>query len=75
MTLSGVLVHARTLSADGVGQTTVTLIGCDEPDAPVAVLVVVPVHECTDPAAGLVLAAESKPGVVRPVFDRAEQRF
>lgn len=40
MALSGLLAHAGTLSADGVGLTAVTLIGRDEPDYAVVVLVV-----------------------------------
>ena len=71
----GLLVHAGTLSADGVGLTAVTLIGRDEPDSAVAVLGVVPVHECLHPGAGVVLAPEWPPWVVRTVLDRAEQRF
>jgi hypothetical protein len=41
----------------------------------VAVLVVVPVHERHHPGAGLFHGLEWPPGVVRPVFDRTEQRL
>ncbi len=44
------------------------LIGCHEPDAAVAVLVVVLIHKCRHPGAGLLDALEWPAGVVRPVF-------
>lgn len=39
-----------------------------EPDAAVPVLVVVPIHECHHPGAGLLDAAERPAWVVRPVL-------
>jgi hypothetical protein len=39
-----------------------------EPDAAVAVLIVVPIHERTYPQAGLLHALEWPSGVVRPVL-------
>ena len=44
MTLTGLLVLAGTLSADGDGLTAVTLIGRDETNVAAAVLAVVQVH-------------------------------
>jgi hypothetical protein len=60
MTLWGLHVQTGTLSADGVGLTALTPIGSIEPDTAVAVRVVVPVDECTDPAAGLDLPANGR---------------
>jgi hypothetical protein len=39
-----------------------------EPDTAVAVLIVVPAHECRHPGAGLLNALERTPRVVRPVL-------
>ena len=75
MPLTGLFVQLGSLAADRNGLTAVALIGRHEPDAAVAVLVVVPVHECTSPGAGLFHAAEWPSGVVRPVFRGAEQRL
>ena len=46
-----------------------------EPDAAVAVLIVVPGHECRHQGANLFHAAEWPPRSVRPVLQRAQQRF
>jgi hypothetical protein len=45
---------------------SMALIGRHEPDAAVAVLVVVPIHKCRHPGAGLLDALEWPAGVVRP---------
>jgi len=47
----------------------------DEFDAAVAVPVVVPIHKCRHPLAGLAFAGEWTAWVVGPVLDRAEQGF
>ena len=75
MSLAGLLVDKSAVTTEFIGLTAVALIRRHEPDGTVAVPVVVPVHECTGPAAGLFLAAEGPPGVIRPVLDRAEQRL
>ena len=68
MPLTGLFVQLGSLAADLNGFSAVALIGRHEPDAAVAVLVVVPVDECTGPGAGLFHAAEWPSGVVRPVL-------
>ena len=73
--LASLLVDTGAVTTEFNGLTAVALIRRHEPDGTVAVPVVVPVHECTGPAAGLLLAAEGTPGVVRSVFDRGEQRL
>jgi len=50
-------------------------MGRDEFDAAVAVPVVVPIHKCRHPLAGLFFAREWPVLIVGPVFDRAEQGF
>ena len=75
MPLTGLFVQLGSLAADRNGLAAMALIGIHEPDAAVAVLVVVPVHECTGPGAGFFHAVEWPPGVVRPVFHGAEQRL
>jgi len=50
-------------------------MGRDELDAAVAVSVVVPVHKCRHPLAGLVFAREWPALVVGPVLERSEQGF
>lgn len=73
--MAGQLIHAGTVAADLNGLSAVTLSGRHEPDAAVAALVVVPVHESRHPQAGFFLAAKGPPGVVGSVLDRAEQRL
>jgi len=75
MPLTSQVIDLRSLATNFNGLAAVALIGCDEPDAAVAVLVVVPVHERHHPGAGLFHGLEWPPGVVRPVFDRTEQRL
>jgi hypothetical protein len=65
-------IHAGALTADHNGLTAVRPIGRHGPDGAVAVPTVVPVRKCTDPAAGLVRAAEGPPRVVQPIVGRAE---
>ena len=52
MALTGLFVQLGSLAADRNGLTAVALIGRHEPDAAVAVLVVVPVHERQLPGSG-----------------------
>jgi hypothetical protein len=68
MKLTGQLVDAGTVSADLNGFAAVALRWRHEPDAAVAMLVVVPIHERAYPQAGLCHALEWPPGVVRPVL-------
>ena len=68
MPLASLLVDAGRLLADGISLASMALIGCHEPDAAVAVLVVVPIHKCRHPSAGQLDALEWPPGVVRPVL-------
>ena len=68
MTLTGQLVDAGTVAADLNGFAAVALRWRHEPDAAVAVLIVVPAHKCCHPAASLCHALEWPPGVVRPVL-------
>lgn len=75
MTEPGLLIHLGTEARDGTSFSAVTLIRCDEPNPAVAVLVVVPLNKRCNPAAGFLYALGGPPGVVGPVFDRAEQRF
>ncbi len=73
--LASLLVDNSAVTTEFNGLTAVAPIRRHEPDGAVAVPVVVPVHECADPAASLCLAAEGPPGVIRPVFHGAEQRL
>ena len=73
--LTGQLIDAGAVSADLNGFSAVALRWRHEPDAAVAVLVVVPIHKRTYPQAGLLHALEGTRGVVRPVFHGAEQRL
>jgi hypothetical protein len=75
MKLTGQLVDVGTVSADLNGFAAVALRWRHEPDAAVAVLIVVPIHERTYPQAGLLHALEWPPRVVRPVFQGVEKRF
>jgi hypothetical protein len=70
---AGGLVDHRSLLANGRGGSAVALMWRHELDAAVAVPVVVPIHKCSYPFAGLVLAGKGPAGVIRPVFDRTEQ--
>jgi hypothetical protein len=49
MTLTGLLVDTGTVATDFFGLAAMALIGRNETDTAVAVLVVVPFHECTHP--------------------------
>jgi hypothetical protein len=75
MTLPRLLIDLLTLAADGSGMSAVALIRRNKADPAVAVLMVVPLNERCHPAAGFLLALEGSTGVIRPVFDRTEQRF
>ena len=66
--MTGLLVDAGTGTADGSGFSAVSLGWRHEPDAAVAVLVVVPADERRHPDAGLLDAAERPAWVVRPVL-------
>jgi hypothetical protein len=66
--LTGQLVDPGTVSADLNGFSAVALRWRHEPDAAVAVLEVVPIHERRDPSAGLLDTLEWPSGVVRPVL-------
>ena len=68
MSSTGLLVDAGAVSADRNGFSAVALGRRHEPDAAVAMLVVVPIHECRYPGAGLLCALERTPRVVRPVL-------
>jgi hypothetical protein len=68
MSLSGLLVDPGTMAADRMGLSAVALRWRDEPDAAVAVLLVVPAHECRHPGAGFIHAGEWPAGIVRPVL-------
>lgn len=75
MSLASLFVDIDPVIADLIGLAAMPLGGRHEPDSAVAVIVVVPVHECRHPEAGVVLAAERSNGVIRLVLERAEQRF
>jgi hypothetical protein len=75
MTLTGQLVDAGPVAADFNGFSAVALRWRHEPDAAVAVLIVVPAHKCCYPAASLCHALEGTRGVVRPVFQGVEKRL
>jgi len=51
------------------------LVGRNEFDRTVVVLVVVPIHKCRHPLAGLLFVGEWPARVVGAVFDRTEKRF
>jgi hypothetical protein len=55
MSLPGQRIHAGTVAAEFNGLSAVTLNGRHEPDAAVAVQLVVPVHESRYPQAGFFL--------------------
>lgn len=75
MGLAGLLVDMGSLPADCCGGSAVALMGRVEFDAAVAVPVVVPIHKCRHPLAGLFFAREWPVRIVWPVFDRAEKGF
>ena len=72
---AGDLIDLGTLLANGDGRSAVPLNGCHEFDPAVAVPVVVPVDERSDPLTGLLLGGKGLAGVVRSVFHGPEQRF
>jgi hypothetical protein len=74
LTADGYELHDAAL-ANSRGGSTVALMWRHEFDRAVVVPVVVPIHKCTRPFAGLVLAGKGPAGVVGPVFDRTEQGF
>jgi hypothetical protein len=73
MTLAGLFVDNSAVAAHLDGLTALTLIGCDELDATLAVPMAVPIRKRRDPLTGLVLAGKWLSRVVRPVFRCAEQ--
>jgi len=75
MFLRGVSVDMGSLSADFDGKSAVALLGGNELDAAVTVLVVIPIHKWRHPFLGLVFAGERPVWVVGPVLARAEQGF
>jgi len=60
------------LATDGYCRTAMPLLRCNEFDAAMAVLVVIPIHKRRNPLAGFFFAAEWPVGVIRPVFNSAE---
>jgi len=75
MPLTCSVVDLGPVTTDRDGLATVALSRRHEPDGAVVVPVVVPVHECRHPGAGLFIAEEGPSGIIRSVFDGAEQRF
>ena len=73
--LAGGLVDLGSLLANGLGGSTVALVGRHEFDRAVVVPVVLPIHKCARPFTGLALAGKGSAGVVGTVFDRTEQGF
>jgi hypothetical protein len=63
------------LSDNGIGGSTVTLVGRYEFDAIVTVPAAVPVVKYYHPLAGLVIASESLTRAVGPVLDRSKHAF
>jgi hypothetical protein len=61
MTLTGLLVDTGTVATDFFGLAAMALIGRNETDTAVAVLVVVPVQECTHPQTGFFHAVNRHP--------------
>ena len=72
---AGFLIDPGTLLANGDCRSVMSLNGCHELDAAVAVPVVVPVDERDDPLTGLDLAAKRPAGVIGSVLECSEQRF
>ncbi len=60
------------LAADLHSLTAMALLGRNEFDAAMAVLVVIPIHKRGNPLAGFFFATERPVGIVRPVFNGAE---
>ena len=73
--LTGGLVDLGSLLANCRGGSTVALVGRHEFDRAVVVPVVVPIHKCRHPLAGLLFVGEWPAGVVGAVFDRTEKGF
>ena len=72
---AGGLLDLGSLLANCLCGSALALVGRQEFDAAVAVLVVIPINERQHLLAGLVLAGKRPAGVVGPVFDRSEQGF
>jgi hypothetical protein len=75
MTLTSQLVDAGTVEAVLIGFSAVPLRWRHEPDAVVAVLIVVPIDDYRNPVAGLFGALEKMPRMDRPIFPCAKQRL
>jgi len=59
---AGVLIDLSTLLTNGGGRAVVSLNGCHELDAAMAVPVVVPIDECGDPFTGLLFGSKGLAG-------------
>ena len=75
MALAGLLVDLPALVAKGWSLAAVPQLRGHEFDRTVAMLMHVPVDECSRLLAGLILAGKGPTGVLRPVIGRAEQRL
>jgi hypothetical protein len=75
MTLTSQLVDAGTVEAVLIGFSAVPLRWRHEPDAVVAVLIVVPIDDYCNPVVGLFGALEKMPRIDRPIFPCAKQRL
>ena len=75
MALAGLFIHNRTVLADLLRLTIVMLLGHQEFDPAVPVPMVVPVDERSDSFTGLSFGHKGFAGVIRPIFQRPEQRF
>ena len=75
MALAGLFIHDRTVPADLRSLTIVTMLRRHEFDPAVPVPMVVPVDERSDPFTGLPFGGKGLAGVIRPIFQRTEQRF
>ena len=73
--LAALFVDHGAVPTNTQGLTTVTLVGRQELDAAVPVLVVVPVYEPGHPLTGLVFRGKYFAGIIRPILYRSEQGF
>jgi hypothetical protein len=68
-------MHMASLATDGFCRTAMPLLKRNVLDADIAVLVVVPIHKCGNPLAGLLFVAQWQSGVSMPEINGAKQRF